>query len=70
MKIVNLGSGSKGNCTLVAANNTIILIDAGLPITEIEAKLITLGVNPSKINGILITHEHSDHIKGVADFVT
>ena len=65
MKIVNLGSGSKGNCTLVAANNTIILIDAGLPITEIEAKLITLGVNPSKINGILITHEHSDHIKSV-----
>ena len=65
MKIVNLGSGSKGNCTLVTANNTQILIDAGLPITEIEAKLITLGVNPSKIDGILITHEHSDHIKSV-----
>ena len=39
MKIVNFGSGSKGNCTLVAGNNFCIMIDAGLPIKEIEEKL-------------------------------
>lgn len=68
MKIVTLGSGSKGNCTLIASDSTYILIDAGLPLGEIEAKLISLGVNPQKINGILITHEHSDHIKSVGLF--
>lgn len=65
MKIVNLGSGSKGNCTLVCTETTYILIDAGLPIVEIESKLNVLGVEPTKINGILITHEHVDHIKSV-----
>ena len=65
MKIVNLGSGSKGNCTLVKTDETNILIDAGLPITEIETKLLYLGVEPGDIDGILITHEHSDHIKSV-----
>ena len=65
MKIVNLGSGSKGNCTLVASENTIILIDAGLPILEIEAKLNSLGIDPINISGILVTHEHIDHIKSL-----
>ncbi len=65
MKIVNLGSGSKGNCTLVAGNNFCIMIDAGLPIKEIEEKLDSLNVSPTQIRGILITHEHSDHIKSV-----
>ena len=65
MKIVNLGSGSKGNCTLVTSDSTTILIDAGLSIAEIETKLDYLGIDPLKIDGILITHEHSDHIKSV-----
>lgn len=68
MKIVNLGSGSKGNCTLVANEGNVILIDAGLPIQEIEIKLNTLGVSPNYINGILVTHEHSDHIKSIGKF--
>ena len=68
MKIVNLGSGSKGNATLVASETTKILIDAGLPISEIETKLIYLGVSPQNINGILVTHEHGDHIKSVGMF--
>jgi phosphoribosyl 1,2-cyclic phosphodiesterase len=70
MKIVTLGSGSKGNSTLVATDSTKILIDAGLPITEIEAKLISLGVNPDEIEAILVTHEHSDHIKSIEKFCT
>ena len=65
MKIINLGSGSKGNCTLVISDATNILIDAGLPIIEIETKLNTLGILPQTINGILITHEHVDHIRSV-----
>ena len=66
MKIVNLGSGSKGNCTLIKSNSTTIMIDAGLPLNEIETKLSILGVLPASINGILITHEHIDHIKSVS----
>lgn len=65
MKIVNLGSGSKGNCTLVASRGTVVLIDAGLPFAEIEEKLDRLGVSPQYINGILVTHEHVDHIRSV-----
>ena len=65
MKIVNLGSGSKGNCTLIYTDKTHILIDAGLPLLEIETKLNALGIDPKDINGILITHEHVDHIKSV-----
>lgn len=68
MKIVNLGSGSKGNCTLVANEGNVILIDAGLQIQEIEAKLNALGVSPNYINGVLVTHEHSDHIKSLGKF--
>ena len=65
MKIVNLGSGSKGNCTLIYTDKTHILIDAGLPLLEIETKLNALGIDPGNINGVLITHEHVDHIKSV-----
>lgn len=68
MKIVNLGSGSKGNCTLISGAGTVVLIDAGLSLVEIETKLDILGVSPSYINGILITHEHSDHIKSIGKF--
>ena len=68
MKIVNLGSGSKGNCTLVATEGTIILIDAGLQLYEIELKLEKLGVNPVDVSAILITHEHIDHIRSVGKF--
>lgn len=65
MKIINLGSGSKGNCTLVTAGTTAILIDVGLSVAEIETKLDYLKVDPAAIAGILITHEHIDHIKSV-----
>jgi len=68
MKIVTLGSGSKGNSTLVSTDSTNILIDAGLPLNEIETKLISLSIEPSTIDAILITHEHSDHIKSVDMF--
>ncbi len=68
MKIVTLASGSKGNCTLLQSEKCKILIDAGINVSEIETKLLTLNVNPSEIDAILITHEHIDHIKSVGLF--
>lgn len=63
-----LGSGSKGNCYLVANEKNKILVDAGLSAKSIGDNLLELGVSPNEIDGIIITHEHSDHIAGVRVF--
>ncbi len=68
MRICVLASGSKGNCTYIEGENTRILIDAGLTKTDIETRLTLIGVDPNSINSILVTHEHSDHIKGLGAF--
>lgn len=60
-----LGSGSAGNSTLISSGRTNILIDVGLSGKETAARLQSAGVLPSQIHGILITHEHSDHIRGL-----
>ncbi len=59
-----LASGSRGNAIYVEAENTRILIDAGLSGREIEHRLELVGVDPADLNFLIITHEHSDHIKG------
>ena len=64
----SLYSGSSGNCSLVQSNNTKILIDAGESCKKIANALISINVEPSSIDGILITHEHSDHVKGLGIF--
>ena len=61
MKVLNFGSGSEGNTTLISYKDTNILIDAGINYKTVGEKLKKLGIN--KIDGILITHEHGDHIK-------
>ncbi|MGD9901072.1 MAG: MBL fold metallo-hydrolase [Spirochaetales bacterium] len=68
MKVVTLGSGSKGNSTYIETDGAKILIDAGFTISELEKRLNLIGVEASNIDAIIITHEHSDHIKGVANF--
>jgi len=68
MRLCVLASGSKGNCTFIEGDNTRILIDCGLSKAEIERRLTTIGIDPSSINSILITHEHSDHIAGLNNF--
>ncbi|MBR7091233.1 MAG: MBL fold metallo-hydrolase [Clostridia bacterium] len=68
MRICVLASGSKGNTTYIEGDNTRLLIDAGLSCSDIEDRLLHIGVNPSQINGVLITHEHSDHIRGLHTF--
>jgi phosphoribosyl 1,2-cyclic phosphodiesterase len=57
-----LGSGSSGNCSLVETSETRILVDAGLSARKIEQRLAGVGVRPEQIDGILVTHEHSDHV--------
>jgi len=65
MKFCSLYSGSSGNSIFIASEQARILIDAGLPGKKIDDALRSIEQNPDSIDGIFITHEHSDHIKGV-----
>ncbi len=69
MKITVLGSGSKGNSTLVEIKNTKILIDVGFSYRVLKEKLNTINVDPLTIDYILITHDHSDHIYGLKTYL-
>jgi phosphoribosyl 1,2-cyclic phosphodiesterase len=66
VKFTILGSGSGGNCAYVETENCRILIDAGFSPRQIRARLATIGRAPENLTAILITHEHSDHISGLA----
>ena len=68
MRVVNLTSGSDGNITYVESEEAKILIDIGLSCKETEKRLSLIGVDPEDISMILISHEHSDHIKGLDNF--
>jgi phosphoribosyl 1,2-cyclic phosphodiesterase len=61
-----LASGSKGNATIVAAGNTCLLVDAGLSCRELMKRMAAAGEDAEKLNAILITHEHIDHVAGLA----
>lgn len=65
MRMVSLASSSKGNCTYIESGDGKILIDAGVSVAHIEKCLSMLKVNPQEINGIIVSHEHEDHIRGV-----
>lgn len=65
MKIASLGSGSKGNATIVSMGGTNILIDCGFSLRQFEKRLTLLSLAAQDIDAILITHEHSDHCGGV-----
>ena len=66
MQIASLGSGSKGNATVVCHEKTTILVDCGFSLRQFEQRLSRLDVNPHEIDAILLTHEHSDHSNSVA----
>lgn len=70
MQIASLGSGSKGNATIVSHEKTTILVDCGFSLRQFEQRLARLEVNPQEIDAILLTHEHSDHGSGVARLST
>lgn len=66
MRFCVLGSGSKGNATLVMGRESCVLIDAGFSGREIERRLAALGIEPSALAAIVISHEHGDHVRGAA----
>jgi phosphoribosyl 1,2-cyclic phosphodiesterase len=61
-----LASGSKGNCTVVSGGRTRILIDTGLSCRELFRRMKLAGEDPSTLNAVVITHEHADHVNGLA----
>ena len=66
IRFASLGSGSRGNGTLVEWRDQLLLIDCGFTIKEVERRISRLGHSAADVTAILVTHEHSDHLKGVA----
>lgn len=64
--ISSLNSGSNGNCYYVGNNDEAILVDVGISCREVEKRLVRLGTSIHKIKAIFISHEHSDHIRGLS----
>ena len=65
MIFVSLASGSSGNCTFVASDTAKVLIDCGISAKKIDESLRALGFSAAELDGIFLTHEHTDHIKGL-----
>ncbi len=68
MRFCSIASGSSGNCIYIGNDNTHLLVDTGISKKKIEEGLTELGITGEQLDGILITHEHSDHIQGLGVF--
>ena len=69
MRLAVLGSGSKGNASVLEAPGCRLLIDAGLSARQLCQRLASLGIDPHSLDGILLSHEHSDHTRGLEVFL-
>ena len=67
--ISSLNSGSNGNCYYVGNDNEAVLVDAGISCREVERRMNRLGLHIHKVKAIFVSHEHSDHIKGICTLV-
>ena len=65
MRMTVLASGSKGNSAVISSSRTRILVDAGLSCRELMRRMHQVGEEPEKLDAILITHEHADHVSGL-----
>ena len=65
MRLCSIASGSSGNCIYVGSDATHLLVDTGISCKRMVEGVESLGIAPSELDGILITHEHSDHISGL-----
>lgn len=65
MRLCSIASGSSGNCIYMGTEATHVLVDAGISGKKVEAGLHSLGLTGHDVDGILVTHEHSDHISGL-----
>ena len=68
MRFASLGSGSEGNGLIVHAGNTHLMLDCGFGLADTTRRLGRLDLTPDQLNGIVVTHEHDDHVGGVARF--
>ncbi|HEY5623425.1 MAG TPA: MBL fold metallo-hydrolase [Gammaproteobacteria bacterium] len=68
LRFAALGSGSRGNALLVELGNTLLMVDCGLSLKAVEERMSRLERKPPDVSAILVTHEHADHIQGVARF--
>lgn len=70
MRFASLGSGSEGNALLISASSgtttTHLMLDCGFVTREVERRIARFDVDPSRLAGILVTHEHADHVGGVS----
>ncbi len=66
MRIASLGSGSRGNATVVQHGSTTVMVDCGFSIRETQRRLASLELSAEELDAILVTHEHTDHCSGVA----
>ena len=69
MRLCSIASGSSGNCIYVGSETAHLLVDAGISGKRTESGLRELGLTPGEIDGILVTHEHADHISGLGVIV-
>lgn len=65
LSFLSLGSGSKGNATLVRGGDTLVLVDCGFALREIESRMDQVGLLVSDLAAVLVSHEHSDHVRGL-----
>jgi phosphoribosyl 1,2-cyclic phosphodiesterase len=65
MRVTTFASGSGGNCALVSLGDTHVLLDAGISLRRIRTALARYGLTTEKLSGVLITHEHADHVSGL-----
>ncbi|PKQ16280.1 MAG: hypothetical protein CVT67_05720 [Actinobacteria bacterium HGW-Actinobacteria-7] len=68
LRIVFLGSGSSGNSAAITDGETTLLLDCGFSAREISKRLTGSGISPESVSAILVTHEHSDHVRGIDVF--
>lgn len=69
IRLTVLGSGSSGNATVLECGETRLLVDAGFSSKRLTEKLLSVGIEPDSLSGILVTHEHTDHIQSIPVFV-
>ncbi len=69
MRFVVLGSGSGGNAAVVECGGLRLMIDAGLSAKQLTVRLQQVGIDPASLNGVLLTHEHGDHVRGLKVFL-
>ncbi len=65
MRFAVLGSGSGGNATVVEVGGLRLLVDAGLSARQLVLRMIQIGIDPAQLDGVLLTHEHGDHVRGL-----